>query len=365
MTKHFSVGIVGATGLVGETFNKLLSDSTYSFKKLRFFASLKSKGQKIKFRTREYEVLNLHKNCFQGLDLVFFSSGDSISRQWAPQAVEQGSIVVDNSSAYRMDPESSLVVPEINFNKIRDPIKPGIIANPNCSTIQLVIVLNALKKFNPVEVRVASYQSVSGAGQDGVRDLHSQSRNILNGQEAGPGLSFNPPIAFECQPKIGSCDDQFFCSEELKIMRETKKILTMPDLKISAFTVRVPTFNGHGEALWLSFDKTTELGSIESVLNESPDICYLKQKIVTKERGVSGTLPAKKTSEPKGFEYNKSFHSYKEVEGSSKVFVSRLRKDMDFENIWMMWVVADNLYRGAASNGFFIAERIFDKLQRT
>ncbi len=361
---NFSVGIVGATGLVGKTFQKLLSDSKYQFNEMRFFASLKSKGQKINFRDQEYEIQHLRENCFCDLDMVFFSSGEAISRQWAPLAVEQGAIVVDNSAAYRMDTDIPLIVPEINFDEIRDPTKPKIIANPNCSTIQLVVTVNALKKFDPMEIRVASYQSVSGTGQDGIKDLCNQSRDILDGRQPGPGLQFNPPIAFECQPKIGSCDDLFFCSEEVKIMKETKKILSLPNLKISAFTVRVPTFNGHGEALWLTLNKTVDVHVIESAFNDAMGICYLKQPpphevIASRESLFSG-----ESGKIHSFGDNKGFHSYREVTGSSDVFVSRLRKDLDFENSWMIWIVADNLYRGAASNGFFIAKRIFDRLHK-
>ncbi len=338
MSKEISVGIVGATGLVGETFRDLLKDSKYSFKELRLFASERSEGQKIPFRDAEYEVQTLNEGCFEGLDVVFFSSGDPISKEWAPKAVAQGAIAVDNSAAYRMDPSTPLVVPEINFDEMGEPTKPRVIANPNCSTIQLVMVLNALKKFTPVACRVASYQSVSGAGKEGIADLLDQTEDVLQGKEPREGRNFNPPIAFECQPKIGSYSDDGFCSEETKIMNETKKILSLPNLKMSAFTVRVPTQNGHGEAVWLTFDKEATAAEIEATLNECSYVQYL----------------------PAGGE--KTFHSYKEVTGQSDAFVSRLRKDPEFENTWMFWVVADNLYRGAASNGLLIAERIFDEL---
>ncbi len=338
MKKQLSVGIVGATGLVGETFRTLLEKSKYDFKELRLFASEKSLGQSISFRDQTFKVRVLEENCFKNLDVVFFSSGDPISLEWAPKAVAQGAIAVDNSAAFRMNSNSPLVVPEINFDEIKDPLKPRVIANPNCSTIQLVMVLNALKKFSPTQVRVASYQSVSGAGKEGIEDLINQTTDVLKGSEPRKGLNFNPPIAFECQPKIGSLDEEGFCSEEVKIMNETKKILSLPQLKVSAFTVRVPTLNGHGEAVWVTFEKNVSRSEIESTLTETPYIRYL--------------------SEDKG----KLFHSYKEVSGESDAFVSRLRKDSGFENTWMMWVLADNLYRGAASNGLLIAERIFDKL---
>ncbi len=338
MSRELSVGIVGATGLVGETFRNLLEKSKYKFKELRLFASERSEGLEIPFAGSTYKCQVLAENCFQGLDVVFFSSGDPISKEWAPKAAAQGAIAVDNSAAYRMDSNTPLVVPEINFSEIDDPKKPRVIANPNCSTIQLVMLLNALKNFSLKEVRVASYQSVSGAGKEGMEDLKNQSEDVLAGKTPREGLNFNPPIAFECQPKIGSYNDDGFCSEEVKIMKETKKILSMPNLKVSAFTVRVPTLNGHGEAVWITFDKTVSKEEIESTLSECPYISYL----------------------PMGGD--KTFHSYKEVTGHSNAFVSRLRKDPDFENTWMMWLVADNLYRGAASNGLLIAEKIFDLL---
>lgn len=338
MNRKISIGIVGATGLVGETFRKLLEKTNYDFAEIRLFASEKSEGLKIPFRNTAFNVQVLHKNCFQGLDVVFFSSGDPISAEWAPQAVEQGAIAIDNSAAFRMDPQTPLVVPEINFSEIAEPTKPRVIANPNCSTIQLVMVLHALQSFKPTEVRVSSYQSVSGAGKEGIEDLVNQTQDALAGQTPRAGLNFNPPIAFECQPKIGSYNDLGFCSEEGKIMAETKKILSRPDLKVSAFTVRVPTMNGHGEAVWVTFAQSTTKHTIEKTLTDCPYVRYLSD------------------------ENGKSFHSYKEVSGESDAFVSRLRKDLDFPNTWMMWVLADNLYRGAASNGLLIAERIFDKL---
>lgn len=338
MSKEFSVGIVGATGLVGETFLKLLSESKYSFKELRLFASEKSEGNKIPFRKTEFAVQVLKENCFEGLDVVFFSSGDPISKEWAPKAVAQGAIAIDNSAAYRMHPESPLVVPEINFDEMKDPLKPRIIANPNCSTIQLVMVLQALKEFGVKDVRVSSYQSVSGAGKEGIEDLLTQTRNVLNNEETQAGKTFQVPIAFECQPKIGSYSEDAFCSEEVKIMSESKKILNLPDLNISAFTVRVPTLNGHGEAAWVTLEKEVSFEQMEKTLSECSFISYLKPTEA------------------------KSFHSYKEVTGQSNAFVSRLRKDPSFKNTWMMWIVADNLYRGAASNGLLIAERIFDKV---
>ena len=320
MSRELAIGIVGATGLVGETFRNLLSKSKHLIKEIRPFASERSKGQDFEFRDQLFKVQVLADNCFEGLDIVFFSSGDPLSLEWAPKAVEQGAIVIDNSAAFRMSPDHPLVVPEVNFDAIKDPLSPQVIANPNCSTIQLVMVLNALKKFGLQSCRVASYQSVSGAGKAGIQDLLDQSQDVLAGKPPREGQNFNPSIAFECQPKIGSINDEGFCSEEVKIMAETKKILSMPDIKMSAFTVRVSR------------------EEIETTLSECSYVQYMKD---------GGDAP---------------FHSYDSVSGETDAFVSRLRKDPDFDNTWMFWVVADNLYRGAASNGMLIADQIIDRM---
>ena len=334
MSRAFKVGIVGATGLVGETFRTLLALSKYQFDELRLFASERSKGQKIDFKGTEFEVQTLSENCFQGLDVVFFSSGDDISLEWAPKAAAQGAIAIDNSAAFRMNPESPLVVPEINFDEIKDPLKPQVIANPNCSTIQLVMVLQALKDFSIKEVRVASYQSVSGAGKEAIQELKDQAQSVLSKGQAQAGTNFDPPLAFDCRPVIGSLSDDHFCSEEHKIMRESKKILSLPDLKISAFTVRVPTLNGHGEAVWVTLGQDVGKNDIENRFEQASFVNYKAE----------------------------GFHTYRETNNQTDAYVSRLRKDPSFDNTWLMWVVADNLYRGAASNGLLIAERIFDKL---
>ena len=321
MKQQLAVGIVGATGLVGETFCKLLENSKFQIGELRPFASERSLGQMIAFRGQQFAVQVLKENCFA-----------------APQAVEQGAIAIDNSAAFRMKEGVPLVVPEINFGHIHNAKEPQIIANPNCSTIQLVMVLNTLKDLGLQDVRVASYQSVSGAGKEGIEDLLGQTQDVLENKTPRVGKNFNPPIAFEAQPKIGSLNSAGFCSEEVKIMAESKKILSLPNLRVSAFTVRVPTLNGHGEAVWITFSKPTSLEEVKQRLANCSYISFLD--------GNSDKL----------------FHSYKEVGGQSNAFVSRLRQDPSFENSFMLWVVADNLYRGAASNGMLIAEKVFEKM---
>lgn len=333
----FRIGIVGATGLVGETFLKILKDSPYSFSELRLFTSEKSAGQNITFRDQTYTCQTLQPGCFDGLSVVFFSSGDEISKEWAPKAVESGAYAIDNSAAFRMDADTPLVVPEINFDSVAFDQGPQIIANPNCSTIQLVMVLHALRKFHPEEVRVATYQSVSGAGTAGIKDLMHQTRESLENGKTPQGEVFKKAIAFECQPVIGSLNEEHFCSEEVKITKETKKILDRPDMKVSASTVRVPTPNGHGESLWVTLKDDVTRPELFAAFESAPYITVAP------------------SNEPD------FFHSYSGVTGESNAFISRIRKDSDFPRTWLMWILADNLYRGAAANGYLIAQRIFDK----
>lgn len=331
--KKINLGIVGATGLVGETFLKLLDEYQTPVNDLRLFASEQSLGKKIPFRNQQISVQVLTENCFRGLDVVFFSSGDSISHEWAPKAVADGAFAIDNSAAYRMDPNVALVVPEVNFHHIQNPKKPQIIANPNCSTIQLMLPLEALRSLGLLSLRVASYQSVSGAGKEAIEDLRTQSQAVLQGKMPSPGKNFVRPIAFDCHPIIGSLDDDGFCSEENKIVAETKKILSLPDLKVSAFTVRVPTLNSHAEAVWLEVQKETHANEIFSLLKSFKGI--------------------------KVIEDAKDFSSLSAVTNRDDVFVSRLKKVRDFTKTWQMWVVADNIRRGAATNGLWIAQKLF------
>lgn len=332
--KSIKLGIVGATGMVGETFLKVLDERNTPISELRLFASEQSIGKKYPFRGKDIPLQVLAPNCFEGLDCVFFSSGDPISAEWAPQAVKAGAFAIDNSAAFRMDKDTALVVPEINMAHIKDFKKAQVIANPNCSTIQLVVVLNALKGLGLDSIHVASYQSVSGAGKEAVDDLKNQSQAILNNQTPAPGKNFKKSIGFDCHPIIGGLDADGFCSEENKIVAETKKILSLPDLKVSAFTVRVPTLNSHAEAVWITFKKPVTKNEIEELLKSRPEeINYIGEA--------------------------DQFHSLPYVTGKNDTYVSRLRQSRDFSNTWMLWIVADNIRRGAATNGLYIAERLF------
>ncbi|MEK6556666.1 MAG: aspartate-semialdehyde dehydrogenase, partial [Bdellovibrionota bacterium] len=282
------IGVVGATGMVGEAFMHVLSRKN-NFKEeiseVRPFASDKSIGAKVTCIGKEWSVQGLKQGCFKGLDLVFFSSGDDISAEWAPRAVDEGAFAVDNSAAFRMHPEHPLIVPEVNGHLIPLRSKPALIANPNCSTIQLVVALKAMKAFGLSNVRVASYQSVSGAGKAGRDELITQLKSFIQELESAPNKSvtlydellnkvpdnlqtFSHAIAFNTIPQIGSFGKDGFSSEETKIMKETKKILEMPNLKVSAFTVRVPSLNSHSEAVWVTFDKEVSRAELVKALRD-------------------------------------------------------------------------------------------------
>lgn len=321
------LGIVGATGLVGQRFLKLLARLPASFEELRLF----SRSQvSLFFNKRTLHTQPLSSEGFKGLDICFFSAGADVSRKWAEEAVKQKAIVIDNSSAFRRDPAISLVVPEVNSHLLQ--YKPQIIANPNCTTIQLVTVLAPLQKaFQLKSVRVASLQSISGAGKKALDHLKEESRAILEGRENYEKDDLN--TAFNCVPYIGAINDEGFCEEEEKIMAESKKILEIPDLKISAFTLRVPTLNSHGLAVWLTFHNPPDsLKDLKEVLSKAPLVKVQEE----------GKPP------PHG----------RQASGRDSVFVGRIRKDPVEENGWLLWIVADNLLKGASLNGLQIAEKL-------
>lgn len=332
--KKFKVGVVGATGMVGQTFLRLIEERKFPLAELRPFASESSAGKSVICQNQGWEVKSLKPECFQGLDLVFIATGDDLSLEWSPQAVKAGAFVVDNSAAFRMNPNSELVVPEINLNKV-DRKKPQIIANPNCTTIQLVMALKPLQDaFGLEEVRVSSYQSVSGAGAPGYDELMDQIANFRSGQLVAK--TFPHTILNNVIPQIGSFNDDGYCSEEIKVMKETRKILGQSDLKVSAFTVRVPVPVSHSEAVWVTFKKETTREQVVKALENFPGV-----KVV---------------DEPKKSQYPLA----QMATGQDDVFVGRIHRDPENPRLWLMWVVADNLKKGAALNGIQIAEGIFD-----
>ncbi|OQW49918.1 MAG: aspartate-semialdehyde dehydrogenase [Proteobacteria bacterium SG_bin7] len=324
-----SVAIVGATGLVGSLFIELLKSRKFPVSDLHLFASDKSVGQKVKFGKKNYSVKKLSPGCFAGVEFAFFSSGDSISAEWAPEAMKAGATVIDNSAAFRMHPNNKLIVPEINGALLGSKRKAEIIANPNCSTIQLVMALKPLyDHFGISDVRVSTYQSVSGAGKAAFEELVSETKAVL-AKKKFKTKEFVKPIAFNSIPQVGSIGDDGFCSEENKIIKETKKILDSDSFKISAFTVRVPSMNGHAEAVWVTLKKSVARSDVLGCLERMP-----------------------------GVKVHTGLNEFPTVRFNSDDFVhvGRIHADREHENTWMMWVVSDNLLKGAALNGIQIAE---------
>lgn len=324
------VGIVGASGVVGRTFLQLIQERNFPVSHLKLFASSRNVGKSLSFRSEQLLLEPLSESGFHGMDLVFFSAGESISYEWALKAVEAGAVVIDNSAAFRMQAEVPLVVPEINASLLPKN-QAGIIANPNCSTIQLALALHPLQQaFGLESVCVASYQSISGAGYHALEQFKEDSIQLLKEEPVSESISKNSS-AFNCIPQIGFLNDSGFSTEELKIMQETRKILNLPDLDISATAVRTPTFNGHCEAVWVVLKKSPEIQEVLTVL--------VKQKGLQVVR--ENTLPSQRF-----------------VDGWDDVYIGRLRR-INNSRTWMMWIAADNLRKGAALNGLQIAEYIF------
>ncbi len=318
-----NLAIVGATGLVGQEFLKLLEHKTHNNVKL--FASPKSKNNKVILNGKELKIDVLEPGCFDKLEIAFFSAGAGVSKRWALQAVDSGAFVIDNSSAFRMDKKVPLIVPEVNGDILNSLKKPCVISNPNCSTIQMVVALNKIHKtFGVRTIKVATYQSISGAGSKRTKDLVDMSLDQLNNLE-----STKDNLAFNNIPQIGDMLENGCSSEELKMRNETKKILD-PKITVSAFCVRTPTMKGHGEAVWFTLKAKQNRKDIVKVLQSTEGVVYL----------------------------DKGFHTNKYASGKPEVFVSRLRQDVDDPYTWIMWVVSDNLQKGAALNGFQIANRL-------
>jgi aspartate-semialdehyde dehydrogenase len=334
--KTLNVGVVGATGVVGEVFLQLLHERQFPVGQLKLFASDRSAGQTRKFKRQDIKVETLSHGCFKGLDLVFFSSGDDISKEWAPLAEKDGAVAVDNSAAFRMSADRLLVVPEVNGHLLQRG-KPTIIANPNCSTIQLVVALAPLRKdFGLESVHVATYQAVSGAGRAGQEELGGQLKDWAKGVAHQSPQTFPHPIAMNVIPQIGSFQDNGFCTEELKIMRETKKILGDSTFRVSAFTVRVPAWNAHSEAVWVRLKKIVTREELLQSLHK-------QEGLIVEDNPKDSIYPLALTWSEK-----------------DPVAVGRIHQDLEDPYTWILWIVSDNLRKGAALNGIQIAERIFD-----
>jgi aspartate-semialdehyde dehydrogenase len=326
----YNVAVVGATGAVGRTMIATLEERKFPVANLILLASSRSAGTTLPFNDQPVEVRELKDDSFQGVDIALFSAGGGTSRRFAPKAVESGCVVVDNSSAFRMEPDVPLVVPEVNPGAIGE--NPGVIANPNCSTIQMVMALKPLHdRYRIRRVIVSTYQSVSGSGQKAVVELTEQSRSAL---ECHPMVKNVYPhqIAFNCLPHIDSFLDNGYTKEEMKMVNETRKILGDNSIDVTPTTVRVPVMYAHSESVYVETDQEIEVTEVRRVLSEFP--------------GVSVVDAPEKNEYPLAIE----------AAGRDEVMVGRIRKDLANPKAVNLWVVADNLRKGAALNAVQIAE---------
>ena len=332
MMKKINLAVVGATGMVGRTFLKVLEEKDLPIENFYVMASKRSAGNTIVFKGKEYVGEALTEESFdKPIDIALFSAGGSTSEKFAPIAAAKGCIVVDNSSQWRMDPEVPLVVPEVNPEDIK--WNKGIIANPNCSTIQAVVALKPLdEKYSIKRIVYSTYQAVSGAGVAGWNDLE----NGLKGEEP---KKFPYAIASNCLPHIDVFMDNGYTKEEMKMIWETRKILHKDDLKITATAVRVPVFNSHSESVNVEFDNPVEVDDVKTTLKEAPGIIL--------------------EDDPSSNVYPLALNAT----GHDEVYVGRVRRDESVDNGINFWVVADNIRKGAATNAVQIAELLIKDMQ--
>ena len=323
------VAVVGATGMVGNVMLQVLREQNFPITELIPVASEKSVGKKIEFGGLEFSVVGLQTAVEMRPDIAIFSAGGETSLEWAPKFAEVGTTVIDNSSAWRMDPTKKLVVPEINGDVLTKDDK--IIANPNCSTIQLVLTLAPLhKKYGVKRVIVSTYQSIAGTGVKAVQQMENE-RNEVSGE-----MAYKYPIDKNCIPQCDSFLDNGYTKEEMKLTNETKKILD-PKINVSATAVRIPVVGGHSEAVNIEFENDFDLNDVRRLLHEMPGIT-LKDDPTT----YSYPMP-------------------KYAEGKDDVFVGRIRRDESQANTLNLWIVADNLRKGAATNAVQIAKLLIEK----
>jgi len=328
MSQH--VAIAGATGAVGTEFLKLLEARDFPMKSLRLLASSRSAGSKLKFRGENLEVEELTPKSFKGIDIAFFSAGGSRSKEFAPHAVDSGAVVIDNSSAFRMDEKVPLVVPEINPKQAFE--HQGLIANPNCSTIQMVVALNPIHRAANIQrVVVSTYQAVSGAGASAMEELKQQLRAWANDEPMKQEV-FPTQIAFNLFPHIDVFQDNGYTKEEMKMVHETRKIMNAPNMQISATCVRVPVLRAHSEAVGVETEKPLSESEARELFKKEPGI------VVQDERESGG--------------YPTPWH----ITETQETYVGRIRKDISHPSGLTFWVVADQLYKGAALNAIQIAE---------
>lgn len=337
--KLFNVAVVGATGAVGEQILKLLESRNFPIEKLKLLSSARSAGTKITFKGQELTVEEATPDSFKGIEIALFSAGGDVTKALAPHAVEHGAVCIDNTNAYRMDENTPLVVPEVNIEKVSE--HKGIIANPNCSTIQMVAALKPLQdRYGISRIIVSTYQAVSGAGSRAIDEMLRQTQASLNGEPVNPAilpvgaLPVKHQIAFNAIPQIDKFQDNGYTLEEMKMVRETKKIMGDESIQVTATCVRIPVVYGHSESLYVELKNNYDLEEVKQLLADSPGITLVDD-------------PA-----------NQQYPLATDAAGKPDVFVGRLRRDLGSERGLNMWIVSDNLLKGAAWNAVQIAEHI-------
>lgn len=341
--KTYNIAILGATGAVGQQMKAQLEKRNFPVNEIRFLSSSRSAGGKIDFKGTTYTVQEAVPVSFDGIDIALFSAGGNISKKFAPEAVKRGAIVIDNTSAFRMDPEVPLVVPEVNKSDIS--LHKGIIANPNCSTIQMVCALQPLKEqFGLRKIIVSTYQAVSGAGTDAINELKSQSamgfdqvKNVDAKMLPVKSADKHYPIAFNVIPQIDVIADNGYTLEEMKMINETKKILHDVTLSVAATCVRVPVVTGHSESVYVELDRAPTLSEVKESIAAAPGV-----KLLDDPSAQLYPMPLTTT-------------------GLDDVFVGRVRADLNNTLGFHLWIVSDNLVKGAALNSVQIAEALIEE----
>jgi aspartate-semialdehyde dehydrogenase len=337
--KLFNVAVVGATGAVGEQIIRLLEERNFPIQSLKLLSSARSAGSKLQFKGNPIEVELATPDSFIGIDIALFSAGGSVSLELIPQAIKHGTVCIDNTSAYRMDAETPLVVPEVNIDKINE--HKGVIANPNCSTIQLVVALKPLyDRYGISRIIVSTYQAVSGAGALAIDETIRQTREILDGNAIEPkilpvsSLPVKHQIAFNAIPQIDKFMDNGFTYEEIKMINETKKIMGDDTLQVTTTCVRIPVIYGHSESVYVELNEDFDVEEVKQLLADAPGLVVIDN-------------PAEQ-----------QYPLATDAAGKLDTFVGRIRRDLSNPRALNMWIVSDNLLKGAAWNAVQIAEYI-------
>jgi aspartate-semialdehyde dehydrogenase len=332
--RSIRIAVVGATGLVGETMVRVLGEREFPISELYLLASNRSLGKTVEFKGRQHAVDDLAEFDFSKADIALFSAGSEVSREYAPKAAAAGAIVIDNTSEFRYRDDIPLVVPEVNPHALAQFKNHGIIANPNCSTIQMVVALKPIHDAVGIErINVATYQSVSGAGREAVDELAQQSVALMNGQGSVKPKVIAKQIAFNVVPQIDKFEDNGYTREEMKMVWETQKIMEDPTIRVNATAVRVPVFFGHSEAVHIETRKKITAAEARALLKKAPGVTVLDER-------KPGGYPTAAT----------------EAANRDTVYVGRIREDISTDRGLNLWVVSDNVRKGAATNSVQIAE---------